>query len=141
MKLALLRIGWSAGPPFASWPQRQTPHLLRSSAHRRTKGIAMAGNATNPYRELAYRANNGVEVVLFWQQDTDDLTVTVSEESSGAHFKLAAAPDQALDVFNHPYAHAAFRGLPHADASLPVWAEAVAHHGCAITDRSEEPTG
>jgi hypothetical protein len=101
----------------------------------------MAGNATNPYRELAYRANEGVEVVLFWQKDTDDLTVAVSDQRRGAYFELAAAPDQALDVFNHPYAHAAFRGLPYADASLPSWAEAVANHGCAITERSEEPTG
>jgi hypothetical protein len=101
----------------------------------------MAGNATNPYRELAYRANNGVEVVLFWQQNTDDLTVAVSDERNGAYFELAAAPDQALDVFNHPYAHASFRGLRYADASLPSWAAAVANHGCAITDRSEEPTG
>jgi hypothetical protein len=99
----------------------------------------MAGNATNPYRELAYRANDGVEVVLFWQQNTDHVTVAVSDERIGAYFELAAAPDQALDVFNHPYAHAAFRRLPY--ASLPSWAEAVANHGCAITDRSEEPTG
>jgi hypothetical protein len=101
----------------------------------------MAGNATNPYRELAYRVNDGVEVVLFWQQNTDDLTVAVSDERRGAYFELAAAPDQALDVFNHPYAHAAFRGLPYVDASLPSWAEAATKHGCAITDRSEEPTG
>jgi hypothetical protein len=101
----------------------------------------MAGNATNPYRQLAYRANDGVEVVLFWQQNTDDLTVAVSDERNGAYFELAAAPDQALDVFNHPYAHAAFRGFPYPDASLPSWAEAVASHGCAMTDRSEEPTG
>ena len=101
----------------------------------------MASNATSPYRELAYRANNGVEVVLFWHQNTDELTVAVSDEHSGAYFELAAAPDQALDVFNHPYAHAAFRGLPYAEASLPSWAEAVANHGYAITDRSGEPTG
>jgi hypothetical protein len=100
----------------------------------------MAGNATNPYRELAYRANDGVEVVLFWQQATDDLTVAVSDERNGAYFELAAAPAHALDVFNHPYAHAAFRGLPYADASLPSGAEAVAN-GCAITDRPEDPTG
>ena len=101
----------------------------------------MASDATNPYRELAYRANDGVEVVLFWQQNTDDLTVALSDERSGTYLELAAAPDQALDVFNHPYAHAAFRGLRYADASLPSWAEAVADHGCAITDLSEEPTG
>ena len=101
----------------------------------------MAGDATNPYRELAYRVNDGVEVVLFWQQNTDDLTVAVWNARSGAYFELAAAPDQALDVFNHPYAHAAFRGLPYVDASRPSWAEAVVTHGCAITERSEEPTG
>ena len=100
----------------------------------------MAGNAP-PYRELAYRVNDGVQVVLFWQQNTDDLTVAVSDERSGAYFELAAAPDQALDVFNHPYAHAAFRGLPYVDASLPSWGAAAANHGCAITERSEEPTG
>jgi hypothetical protein len=101
----------------------------------------MARNATNPYRELAYRANDGIEIGLFWQQNTDDLTVAVSDERRRAYFELAAAPDQALDVFNHPYAHAAFCGLPYADASLPSWPEAVANQGCAITDRSEEPTG
>jgi hypothetical protein len=84
----------------------------------------MAGSATNPYRELAYRASEGVEVVLFWHQSTDELTVAVSDERSGAYFELAAAPDQALDVFNHPYAHAAFRGLPYAEEFLASWAEA-----------------
>ena len=101
----------------------------------------MAGDATNPYRELAYRLNDGVEVVLFWQQNTDHLTVAVSDDRSGTYFELAAARGQALDVFNHPYAHAAFLGLPYADASLPSWAEAVANRGCPINDRSEEPTG
>jgi hypothetical protein len=101
----------------------------------------MAGNATNPYRELAYRANGGVEVVLFWHQNADELIVGVSDERSGAYFELTAAADQALDVFNHPYAHAAFQGVPYTEAALPSWTEAGARHGRAITDRSEEPTG
>jgi hypothetical protein len=67
------------------------------------------------HRELARRVNDGLEVILFWQKLNDDLTITVSDERSGASFELAAAPDQALDVFNHPYAHAAFRGLPYAE--------------------------
>lgn len=86
-------------------------------------------NAASPYRELAYRADAGVEVVLFWHENTDELTVAVSDERSGAYFELAAAPDQALDVFNHPYAHAAFRGMPYSEESLPAWAEAAASHG------------
>ena len=84
----------------------------------------MAGKATNLYRELAYRAAQGVEVVLFWQEITDELAVAVSDARSGAYFELAAAPHEALDVFNHPYAHAAFRGLPYDEEPSASWAEA-----------------
>jgi hypothetical protein len=94
--------------------------------------------STNQYRELAHRANDGVEVVLFWHAATDELTVAVSNGRSGGYFELAAAPNQALDVFNHPYAHAAFRGLPYAEEPLASWAKAAAGH--AIADRTEEPT-
>jgi hypothetical protein len=88
----------------------------------------MAGSeiSPQPYRELAHRVNDGLEVVLFWEKVTDELTITVSDERSGAYFELAAAPDQALDVFNHPYAHAAFRGLPYVEEALPSWAGAAA---------------
>ena len=79
-----------------------------------------------PYRELAHRMNDGVEVVLFWHQATDELTVTVSDERNGAYFELAGAPHQALDVFDHPYAHAAFQGLTCQEASLAPCADAVA---------------
>ena len=84
----------------------------------------MAGKATNVHRELASRAADGVEVVLFWHQITDELAVAVSDARSGAYFELAAAPHEALDVFNHPYAHAAFRGFPYAEEPLASWAEA-----------------
>jgi hypothetical protein len=97
----------------------------------------MAGSniSTHPDRVLARRANDGLEVILFWQRLTDELTVTVSDERSGAYFELAAAPDQAWDVFNHPYAHAAFRGLPYAEEALASWAEAAA--GVAATEAAE----
>jgi hypothetical protein len=76
-------------------------------------------NATlEPYRELAHRNNDGLEVVLLWHQPTDELTVTVSDERNGAHLELAVDPHRALDVFNHPYAHAAFQGLIYEEASL-----------------------
>jgi hypothetical protein len=98
----------------------------------------MATKATNPHRELAYRSNDGVEVVLFWHENTDELTVTVSDQRSGGYFELAAAPHEALDVFNHPYAHAAFRGLPYADEPLASWTEAAAGH--VIPSQTQEPT-
>ena len=99
----------------------------------------MTGNTTSPHRELAYRANEGVEVVLFWHEYTDELTVAVSDARSGGYFELAAAPDQALDVFNHPYAHAAFRGLPYAEEPLACWAEAAAK--VRATDGTESRPG
>jgi hypothetical protein len=85
----------------------------------------MAGtNATQElYRELAHRMNDGLEVALFWHRRTDELTVTVSDERVGTYFELAAQPHDALDVFAHPYAHAAFQGLAFQEASLASWAE------------------
>jgi hypothetical protein len=106
------------------------------------EGATMAStDATRqPYRELAHRDNDGVEVVLFWHEITDELTVTVSDQRTGAYFELAADPGQALDVFDHPYAHAAFRGLPYAEASPATWAQAAANRQHVITDRSGKPT-
>jgi hypothetical protein len=74
------------------------------------------------YRELAHRTSDGVEIVLFWHRISNELTVSVSDQRSGSYFELTAEPDYALDVFNHPYAYAAFRGLPYADVALPSWA-------------------
>jgi len=99
----------------------------------------MASKATDLCRELAYRAADGVEVVLFWHPNTDELSVAVSDVHSGAYFELAVAPDQALDVFNHPYAHAAFRGLSYFDESLASWAKTAAT--VAPTDRPESRPG
>jgi len=76
-------------------------HVLQS-AHRSSR------------RELASRSNNGVEVRLLWSPDDDALAVTV-DEASGESFELVVEPAEALDVFEHPYAYAAFRGcLAHA---------------------------
>jgi hypothetical protein len=86
--------------------------------------MASSTFSPQPPRELAYRVNDGLEVILFWQELTEELTISVSDERSGAYFELAAASNEALDIFNHPYAHAAFRGLPYADEALASWAEA-----------------
>jgi hypothetical protein len=98
-----------------------------------------SGEMHHPLRELAHRESDGVEVVLFWHQPTNDLTVSVSDERTGAYFELPAEPHQALDVFYHPYAHAACRGVPYQEALLPMWAEAAATPGDVATDRSGDP--
>jgi hypothetical protein len=75
-------------------------------------------------RELAYRTTDGVEVVLFSHTPTNTLTVAVSDERTGAYFELPAEADRALDIFEHPYAYAAFSDVPYTDALLASWAKA-----------------
>jgi hypothetical protein len=78
-------------------------------------------------RELAYRVNDGLEVVLFWDTKAGDrVTVAVSDDRTGSYFELDIDATNALDAFNHPYAYAAQLGLPYDDALLPSWAQAAA---------------
>jgi hypothetical protein len=76
-------------------------------------------------RELDFRANNGLEVALLWEPETDCVSVSVSDSRSGDDFTLEVDPAEALDAFHHPYAFAAARGVHYAgvrgDAeSIPV---------------------
>jgi len=61
--------------------------------------------------ELAHRANDGLEVALVWSRADGHLAVIVSDLRAGDSFELAARPENALDVFHHPFAYAAFRGV------------------------------
>jgi hypothetical protein len=62
--------------------------------------------------ELDYRAADGVEVALLWVIGTKDLFVVVHDEKSGDILELPVEQGQnGYDVFNHPYAYAAARGL------------------------------
>jgi hypothetical protein len=65
----------------------------------------------NETRELASRASDGLEVTLFWMQGTNRLVVSVSDKKTGDRFVLPASSENALDVFYHPFAHAARRGI------------------------------
>ena len=61
-------------------------------------------------RKLAYRSTNGIDVFLIWYRADDSLAVVVIDESADS-FELAVTAQEAIDVFEHPYAYAAFRGL------------------------------
>jgi hypothetical protein len=99
------------------------------SGRREEPMTADIDTSRSQFRELAHRENDGVEVVLFWHELTSKLTVSVSDVRSGRYFELAAAPEDALDVFNHPYAFAAFRGVSYDDTLLPTCAQAAAAIG------------
>jgi len=65
--------------------------------------------------ELAHRESGGIEVVLWWNPRSGELTVTVRDFRAGDAFDLVAGADEALEVFNHPYAYASARSVPHRD--------------------------
>ena len=62
--------------------------------------------------ELASRNSNGITVRLLWSRSTNLVTVAVDDAPNGDYFELILGEhDRALDVFHHPFAHAAARGL------------------------------
>jgi hypothetical protein len=63
--------------------------------------------ATRTTRELASRENDGIHVLLLWHPAENAVTVSVEDIRAGDRFRLAVAPDRALDVFHHPFAYAA----------------------------------
>lgn len=81
---------------------------------------ARLGEAEAMKRELAARETDGVAVTLIWHSETDHLTVSVRDERTGEELDLAAHARNAMDVFHHPYAYAAHRGLLPVAAGEPV---------------------
>jgi hypothetical protein len=62
--------------------------------------------------ELIVRERDGIAVTLFWLRATDVLLVAVADQQNGTSFELVLdRNDRALDVFHHPYAYAAARGI------------------------------
>jgi len=62
--------------------------------------------------ELARRESNGITVRLLWSRRTGLVTVAVADAANDEYFELVLGEhERALDVFHHPFAHAAARGL------------------------------
>jgi hypothetical protein len=56
-------------------------------------------------QELARRVADGIDVTLFWDRDTDRLTVCVCDQRRGEYFEISPAPTKGLDAFYHPYSY------------------------------------
>jgi hypothetical protein len=66
----------------------------------------------NDISELASRSGNGVDVALLWRSCDNTAIVVVVDHLTGEAFLLHVhESDNALDVFRHPYAYAALRGI------------------------------
>jgi hypothetical protein len=62
--------------------------------------------------ELASRETTGIIVRLLWSRSTNLVTVAVDDVANDDSFELVLDEhDRALDVFHHPFAHAAARGI------------------------------
>ena len=62
--------------------------------------------------ELASRESNGITVTLFWSRSTNLVTVAVADVPNDDYFELVLDEhERALDVFHHPFAHAAARDV------------------------------
>jgi hypothetical protein len=71
--------------------------------------------------ELDTRTTDGIEVRLLWHRAENRLTVTASDARSGEVLEVAVGEhERALDVFHHPYAYAAFRGIVPRSATEPL---------------------
>jgi hypothetical protein len=67
--------------------------------------------ATAHIEELASRESDGIQVALYWSRDENALSVVVRDNRTGDEFSVAADPGEAMDVFRHPFAYKASRGV------------------------------
>ena len=71
--------------------------------------------ATTPtstgFEELISRDSNGVYVSLLWNRHENCATVCVFDTATDTSFELDVEDAPPLEVFNHPYAYAAYRGI------------------------------
>jgi hypothetical protein len=67
--------------------------------------------------ELASRQSGTLHVELLWKRGTKLFTVSVDDSARGDKFELVVDESNALDIYYHPYAYAALRGVEYALAA------------------------
>jgi hypothetical protein len=67
--------------------------------------------------ELASRQSGTLRVALLWARETDVFSVSVDDPSTGDRFELVVEDGRPLDIYYHPYAYAALRGIDYAVAA------------------------
>ena len=87
---------------------------MPSALHSPTLPIPDGGMAIHESRrtELASRESSGITVRLFWSRSTNLVTVAVADAANDEYFELVLDQHEpALDVYHHPFAYAAARGV------------------------------
>ena len=71
-------------------------------------------------RELDHRTSDRIDVWLLWREHDNQVLVSVADEKTGDQFTIEVRDgERALDVFNHPYAYAAWHGIEITSAPRP----------------------
>jgi hypothetical protein len=60
-----------------------------------------------PRRELARRANDGLEITLYWDARDNTTTIEVHHAETAETIAFPVPAHRALDAFHHPFAHLA----------------------------------
>jgi hypothetical protein len=68
-------------------------------------------------RELDHRCNDGIDVSLLWDPETDRVFLTVDDRRRGESRAVEVRPADALDAFHHPYAYVGSAPTDHALAA------------------------
>ena len=69
-------------------------------------------SSTDHFRELDHRSNDRIDVRLLWRERDDRVIVAVADGKTGERFSVEVRDgERALDVFYHPFAYAAWRGI------------------------------
>ncbi len=72
----------------------------------------MIASIPTTMRELHTRVNDGIHVRLLWAEDDGRLAVAVTDIRSGDAFCIELRDgENAMEVFHHPYAYAAWHGI------------------------------
>jgi hypothetical protein len=66
----------------------------------------MSTTSETQIRELDRRSNDGIDVTLFWESQTDRLFIALEDHRSGGSLEIDVEPSEALEAFQHPYAYA-----------------------------------
>ena len=65
-------------------------------------------NTPSTLQELNHRRHDGIDVTMFWDPETNQVTVAVNDAKGGEAFEIHVLPgERAMDVFTHPFAYAA----------------------------------
>jgi pterin-4a-carbinolamine dehydratase len=83
----------------------------------------MSAQASHAGRELDSRISDGIHVRLMWDEHDGRVTVSVTDAKTGVAFVVEVRDgDRAAEVFHHPFAFAAWRGV----LTSPVAGDALA---------------